>query len=166
MKKLDCGHAPDVGAPAQVQNKAGKIETVQGWQFVLLEDGRKVCHACADKVILDCGHTPSPHALFTTGYGENAAGKKACYACCAAEDQKRMRETGRATLYLSKGADGKYTVGNWPGSLKLGVYGMTRGRHNIARVRYDFGFTFEGQPWRGTQYGDNTQIAHCRRVKG
>lgn len=157
---LDCGHAPDAGAPANVDGK-----TIMGWQFVLTADGRKICHACADNVTLDCGHKPSAHAVFTTGYGKDKNGKTFCYDCCAEDDRANMRKNGIVTLYLSKGADGKYTVGNWPGTLRIPVYGLSIGKHNMARVRYDFGFTFEGQIWSGTQYGDNTQIAHCRRIK-
>ena len=105
-----------------------------------------------------------------------------CYACCAAEDRRAMLETGRATLYLTilpgssevgmmnrkafhgwNYADGKVT--NWPGSLSLACR-VKRGNHNMAGRRYDVWFTLEGQPWHGTQYGDNTQIVHCHRVKG
>jgi hypothetical protein len=161
--KLDCGHPLDEGRPAQVMDKNGKVETVPGWQFVLLDDGRKVCHACADQIILDCGHKPSPHEVFTTGYGTTRDGKKRCYACCAAADRAAMEKTGRAVLYLSKGVDG-YTVGNWPGSLKLRASVRT-GRHNIAGKRYDAWFSFGGARWHGVTYGDNTQLCHCRRLK-
>ena len=104
-----------------------------------------------------------------------------CFACCAAEDRARMIETGRATLYLTilpgssevgmvnrkafhgwNYADGKVT--NRAGSLSFACR-VKRGAHNMAGRRYDVWFTFNGQPWHGTQYGDNTQIAHCRRVK-
>lgn len=34
-------------------------------------------------------------------------------------------------------------------------------------VRYDTWFTGpDGKQWHAVQYGDNTQIAHCRRTKG
>lgn len=111
--------------------------------------------------ILDCGHPPSEHSNFTTGYGVDSEGRKHCYACCAERDKAEMIKTGRATLYLS----GK-EVSNWPESLKFRVNYVRKGRHNMARVRYDVRFIGpDGKPWHGVQYGDNTQIVHCRRIK-
>lgn len=153
---LDCGHAPDKGSPANV---AGK--TIMGWRFVVDDDGRKICHACADRRVLDCGHTPSPHGNITTGYGTTRDGRRECYDCCAARERAAMIATGRATLYLTGDA-----VTDWPGKLRFPVGHVRKGRHNMARVRYDFRFSGpDGATWSGVQYGDNTQIAHCRRVK-
>ena len=82
-----------------------------------------------------------------------------------------MRETGKATLYLTRRDNVEpkgsynYWVSNWPGSLQIKCVNSRKGRHNIVRVRYDVDFKFEGNWWHGTQYGDNTQIVHCRRVK-
>ena len=111
--------------------------------------------------ILDCGHAPSAHGSSTTGYGVTADGRKHCYQCCAETDRKAMNETGRATLYLTdKG------VVNWPGSLSFSVTRRRKGQHNIARTREDVWFTGpDGAPWHGVQYGKNTQICHCRRIK-
>lgn len=125
--------------------------------------------------ILECGHSPSEHSSFTTGYGTDPeTGKRYCYACCADQDREDMLETGRATLYLSQensgvlrleGGRGHGTVSNWPGSLKFPAY-IKRGRHNIAGTRYDVWFKGpDGKTWHGVQYGDNTQICHCRRTK-
>lgn len=95
------------------------------------------------------------------GYGVAPDGRKACYQCCANSDRADMIATGRACLYLS---DGKVT--NWPGSLSFAVGPVRTGRHNMARRRYDFDFVGpDGARWHGTQYGDNTQVAHCRRLK-
>lgn len=85
-----------------------------------------------------------------------------------------MIETGRATLYLTvtsgvissyrSATHGKIT--NWPGSLSFPCI-VRKGRHNIARVRYDANFAGpDGNRWHGVQYGDNTQIIHCKRLKG
>lgn len=115
--------------------------------------------------VLDCGHEPSPHSDFTTGYGEDSQGKRYCYDCCAERDKTQMRNDGRATLYLSQD-NGNFTITNWPGSLKLSPYHVRKGRHNIAGTRYDAWFSFDGQPWHGTQYGENTQLIHCKRIKG
>jgi hypothetical protein len=126
--------------------------------------------------LLDCGHEPSPHSDFTTGYGRDAAGLTYCYACCADSERASMAETGRATLYLVKMADTSdslgsprptgYEVTNWPGMLRFPVHAVTRGRHNFAGTRTDGYFRANGEQWRFTVYGDNTQIAHCRRIKG
>jgi hypothetical protein len=116
---------------------------------------------------LDCGHEPSPHSDITTGYGITPDGKKHCYACCAENDKARMIETGRATLYLTKEKEsGRALITNWPGSLIFRGGPVRAGRHNIARCRYDAWFTGpDGATWHAVQYGDNTQIAHCKRVR-
>ena len=106
----------------------------------------------------------SNHSSITRGYGVDSDGKRQCYECCGEADRRGMRQTGRVTLYLIK--DGyRWHVSNWPGSLKLAARGVTVGRHNIARTRLDAWFTFEGDTWHAIQYGENTQIAHCKRIK-
>lgn len=120
-----------------------------------------------DSPLLDCGHEPSPHGACDTGYGIDAEGKTRCYACCAEGDKKWMRENGKAILYLTTenpDTPNRGEVSNWPGSLRIKCF-IRRGRHNIARWRYDCWFKFEGQDWRGVSYGDNTQVCHCRRIK-
>ena len=115
---------------------------------------------------LDCGHEPSPHAEFTTGYGI-MNNKKYCYDCCAKTDREDMENSGRATLYLTKkdvNGSISWEVKNWPGSLKFKAY-VKKGSHNIARTRYDAWFTVNDKRWHGVQYGENTQIIHCKRVK-
>lgn len=156
---LDCGHARSTehtynGRPA--------------WEFVLDFDGvRKICHACADARILDCGHTPSPHLHFTTGYGTTLAGERHCYACIAVQDRRDMIETGRATLYLTR--DGSaWKVGNWPGSLTFPVRGVKVSRYGggFGTQRTDAWFTGpDGKEWHAVNRGDN-QVARCRRIKG
>ena len=101
---------------------------------------------------LDCGHTGA--------YGTWEDGRRLCYACCGDMDRQYMRDNGRIILYL---ADGNVT--NWPGTLSLPVMRQRKGRHNMAGVRYDVWFRFEGESWHGTQYGDFTQIVHCKRIK-
>jgi hypothetical protein len=111
------------------------------------------------------------HSDFTTGYGVKPGnGHKVCYACCAARDKADMLKTGRATLYLTIERPELYKQGyrsgkvsNWPGSLEIPVF-YRRGRHNITGCRFDVWFTFKGQNWHGVQYGENTQICHCRRI--
>lgn len=114
--------------------------------------------------VLDCGHGPSPHEIITTGYGQDNDGKTFCYECCAAKDRASMIEDGRATLYLTKDGD-RYKVSNWPGSLRFDVDYVRKGRHNIAGCRYDVWFTGpDGRNWHGVQYGEQTQILHCRAI--
>ena len=130
------------------------------------------------QTILDCGHEPSPHESFTTGYGVTADGKKACYACCAESDKAAMIADGRACLYLvsretapavgAMGARREYYVTNWPGSLEFRVGGAVRHSRNgggFGCQRTDAWFTGpDGKPWHAVNRGDN-QIARCRRVK-
>jgi len=100
----------------------------------------------------------------TTGYGLDENDNKVCYDCCAEKDKKVMREQGKISLYLSND-NLKYKVTNWPGTLCFIPYHVTTGRHNIAGIRYDVWFLFEGKSWHGTTYGNNTQICHCKRAK-
>ena len=112
--------------------------------------------------ICDCGHPESEHSELTRGYGtDRETGKTSCYACCAEHDRDIMRTTGRITLYLC----GNTRLTNWPGSLVIEPYRLRIGRHNIAGKRYDVWFHFEDTKWHGVQYGSNTQICHCRRLK-
>ena len=90
-----------------------------------------------------------------------------------------MDEHGKITLYLSyrteKGlasVTGKpysfrsYWLGNWPGSIKIIPHHVRKGRHNIAGTRYDVWFTdHKNRQWHGVQYGENTQLCHCKRLK-
>lgn len=116
--------------------------------------------------VLDCGHPPSPTEGPGTGYGLDAAGKKSCYACCAEADKVTMRSTGRITLYLTRRQDGGFwMISNWPGSLLFKATYFKKGRHNMAGSRYDVWFNFEGSAWHGVNYGENTQLLHCRRIK-
>lgn len=113
---------------------------------------------------LTCGHEPTADS-FTPGYGEDTRGNRYCYACCADRDKAAMIRDGRATLYLSKGESG-WIISNWPGSLRFGVRATRRGRHNMAGTRYDAWFIGPDlAPWHAVQYGENSQIAHCKRIK-
>lgn len=109
---------------------------------------------------IDCYKAKPVQTQGGTGYATAPQGK-VCYECCATRDKAAMRADGKYTLYLS---DGQVT--NWPGTLRFPVRKLRKGRHNLARVRYDFEFIGpDGKLWTGYQIGDNTQIAHCRRVK-
>lgn len=75
-----------------------------------------------------------------------------------------IRATGRAVLYLT-GKPGEYEVTNWVGSMRLKPWRVRKGRHNIAGTRYDVWFNLDGATWHGVQYGENTQIVRCKRLK-
>lgn len=89
-----------------------------------------------------------------------------------------MKEEGRITLYLTykfvdhehftyfsrELYDGKLT--NWPGTLCYKATSIRKGHHNIAGSRVDVWFVGpDKHVWHGAQYGDNTQLCHCRRTK-
>lgn len=102
--------------------------------------------------------------------GEHITRSKArCYDCCAGHEKQCMIETGRATLYLvdTQASTGRaWAIQDWGGRLSFPVSHCSKGAHNMARVRYDVTFRGpDGKQWRGTTYGDNTQICHCRRLK-
>jgi hypothetical protein len=115
----------------------------------------------------------SPESI-SSGYGLDKDNNRICYSCCAVLDKERMRQDGKITLYLTcepaskaKTPIGRPSAGkvsNWPGTLEFICHTST-GRHNIAGVRYDCWFVFEGYYWHGVTYGDNTQICHCKRTK-
>ena len=105
----------------------------------------------------------------TTGYAKDKDDNIVCYACCAIEDKQYMKDHKKITLYLTMPPEGLYNgkskVTNWPGSFKVICHGFSKGHHNIAGVRYDVWFRFNGYIWWGVQYGDNTQICHCKQTK-
>lgn len=115
--------------------------------------------------ILECGHPESPHEPFTRGYGKDENGNRYCYECCAEQDRRHMIEAGVITLYLTTTTAPAEAI-NWPGSLRFLVRHVRHGCHNIARTRYDVWFDGpDGHLWHGVQYGDYTQILHCKRTK-
>jgi len=113
----------------------------------------------------DCGKEKEESTKGGTGYASLPGGNKVCYECCAERDRIYMRDNGQTALYLVKNDKGQYEVTNWPGSLRIPINSIRKGRHNIARVQYHVRFTFEGAAWYGVQTGDNTQIIRCRQYK-
>ena len=120
--------------------------------------------------ILDCGHETKSES--SAGYG-HYDGKTFCYECCAKLDKEVMRKHGKISLYLTLPekmvtytllGDRAY-VTNWPSTLKFNVIRAVKGRHNIAGSRYDVWFQFDGAIWHGVQYGECTQLVHCKRTK-
>lgn len=137
-------------------------------------------------VILECGHEPSPHTSLTMGYGQDDEGNRYCYPCCGERDRERMVRDGKATLYWTgcsyqrTAKPGRWElprfnfgerdcgeVANWCESLRFIVVELRHSFHNLAGKRYDVWFIGpDGKRWHGVQYGENTQLVHCKRVKG
>ena len=144
-------------------------------KFVTLTGGNRptqfICSQCKRGYFI-----PKVGESISTGYASNDKGDLLCYSCCAENDKKYMIEHGKIMLYLSdkkiepptgdKFGHTYYEVTNWPGSLKFKTCQFNEGRHNIARKRYNVWFNGpDGFVWYGVQYGDNTQICHCKRTK-
>lgn len=103
----------------------------------------------------------APQDGVSSGYGLNSKNEKVCYACCGVNDAEFMRYHGKMTLYLANGL-----VTNWPNSLTFTPTKTKTGRHNIAGSRTDVWFRGpDGASWYGVNYGDNTQILHCKKLK-
>lgn len=135
----------------------------------------------------DCGQIKPVQTTGGTGYASDGAGNKTCYECCGKADAKYMRDHDRMTLYLAVDHESLaanntshefmvrhrihhrnygWKVTNWPGTLRMNGVTVSKGRHNIAGSRYDCWFTGpDGAKWHGVQYGEMTQILHCRKLK-
>ncbi len=93
-----------------------------------------------------------------------SADKHFCYQCCADLDKEQMEKTGKIVLYLHTSAKVNY-VNNWPGTLTF-TCKVKKGKHNIAGVQYHVYFEDHlGYHWHGVQYGENTMLCHCQRLK-
>ncbi len=123
----------------------------------------------------DCGQDKAHESDISTGYGVDDSGRKICFSCCGKADEREMAESDKYILYLSRRLE-KSTHGapsyhwylsNWPGTFEIRLNNAPRkGGHNIAGTRYDVWFWFDGSEWHGVQYGDWTQLCHCKRKKG
>jgi hypothetical protein len=110
--------------------------------------------------MLDCGHEPSKHGPYDTGYGKDANGRTMCYSCCADSDRESMMTRGVWTGYLA-GSE----VTNWPGSFRLPC-STRKGRHNMAGAMVSvWAQGPDGFIWYGRNIGDN-DIVTLRRTKG
>lgn len=111
----------------------------------------------------DCGH-PGHYCTF------GDSDKTVCDVCSMRVELGRMLKEGKTCLYLSRVHNDlnqeRYKLTNWPGTLEFPVMGWSKGKHNIAGSRIDVWFRGpDYKVWWGVQYGDNTQLAHCRRTK-
>jgi hypothetical protein len=118
-----------------------------------------ICHDCKEEI------TKSGNG--DTGYGTVfKTGKKICYACCALRDIEQMKESDRISLYLCDDTR-PWRVTNWPGTLSIFATGyVTPHGHSWGLTRRDVWFVdTNGAHWHGVQYGDNTQLVHCKKLK-
>lgn len=97
----------------------------------------------------------------STGYGIDRSNHKICYSCCAEQDKKDMKKYGRIALYLNSV---KQVITNWPNSLHFSCT-VSEGKHNIAGIRRDAWFRFNGYVWHGTQYGNFSDLIYCKQTK-
>jgi hypothetical protein len=89
-------------------------------------------------------------------------GHKICYACAAKSIKDGMISTGKAILYY----DGvKKIVTDFYRTVSFKVLHSRVGLHNLAGVRYDYWFIFNGYVWHGYTVGNNTMVAHCKQTK-
>jgi len=116
---------------------------------------------------LDCGHTLVKNGGdgIGVGYGINKDGKKFCYQCCAIQDIEYMATHDRICLYLTT-INEKWVVTNWPNSLQMAAtVSIKPNGHNWGITRRDAWFTdANNNKWWGVQYGDNTEIIHCKKL--
>jgi hypothetical protein len=107
-----------------------------------------------------------------TGYGVNSDGTRVCFECCALEDLRILRETGKhSRLYLVKQEslykgrkETDWFVVNWPGTLRIKTW-VTIGCHNIAGVRRDCWFAYNGYRYHGVSLGHWNEICRIKRTK-
>ena len=111
-----------------------------------------------------CGQHKTHENDISTGYGVDKDGNKVCFDCCGLQDAKELGELplkGKTYMYLDTK---QKTLSNWPGTFKINLHHIREGRHNIARKRYDTWFNYNGNSYHAVQYGDNTQVAHIKRI--
>ena len=109
----------------------------------------------------------------SAGFAQDDKGNKICYACCAIQDKQWMKDHNTITLYLTidnphrqVGFWSRGKITNWPGTLEYQAH-IRKGYHNWAGVQYSVWFKDDtGQVWYGRQVGNDTQLCHCRKIKG
>ena len=120
-------------------------------------------------VCVDCGQEKihvKPNRS-RTGYGIEGQGEEGLLLLLREARFCRYAATGRAVLYLTEEGPEGAVVTNWPGILKFRVRHKRVGSHNLAGRRVDVWFTdSDGREWHGVNYGHNSQLCHCRRLRG
>jgi hypothetical protein len=89
-----------------------------------------------------------------------------CIHCTSALEKTWMLEHGRTCLYLHEEDHVPARVSDWRSLLNFPVLRYRFGGHNIAGTRTDVWFKGpDNFLWWGVLYGQNTQLAHCKRTK-
>ncbi len=95
--------------------------------------------------------------------------KTICFGCYTRIDIDNMRITGKGILRLHRedtlpSEPLRYTMRNL-GTLRLPVNRIITKNYVKHSTRRDIWFDLYDQIWHGVQYGDFTQLCHCRRLK-
>ena len=120
-----------------------------------------------------CGKECIPDGV-GTGYGVKYKTKrKICYACCGINDYKRLenmkigdKAVYYLNVYLSEKKGEQACVSNWCGTMKFPIHYVRKGFHNLAYVRRDVWFSYKGNKFHGTQYGNLSELCYIKRIKG
>jgi hypothetical protein len=112
-----------------------------------------------------CGEQNAVNTGGGSGFATDEKGGKICFKCCAVMDSEQMAKDGEIVLYLVKNEAGNYEVTNWPGTLRISAKKVYEGRHNIAGTQTHVWFTHSGREWIGVQYGRNSDVCRCKRLK-
>lgn len=116
------------------------------------------------EVICDCCGKVCKGDGVGTGYGISLDNKNICYSCCAKADYTlldSMKVGDKASFYLNVDSN---EIINWPGTMRIHAY-VRKGLHNIAGVRYDAYFSYNGKRFWGVRYGQDNEICHIKRIK-
>jgi hypothetical protein len=119
-----------------------------------------------------CGQDKPVNREGGTGYATLDNGYYLCYECCGINDRNKLLNSqpgDRFTQYLVFRNDCQF-ITNWPGTMEITPFTVSKGSHNMARYRYDTWFCLkkdngEKLYFHGVTYGDMTQIHHVRRLK-
>jgi hypothetical protein len=127
------------------------------------------CAICG-KEINPADHYPS------TGYGKDDSGRIICYEDCAEIERQYMRDQKRITLYLQKRITlylkyngfgvGCYGLFTWPGIEIARTADYKQSRSYNGKLYLTVYFIFEGKRWYGRHYGDDSDLIHCKQLKG
>lgn len=122
----DCGHPQDKGFPCIV---AG--QKVLGWQWAYSIDmKRRLCPACQQKQMLDCGHEIGKHEPFTSGYATTRDGaRKICYVCADAQQREQLKDRSKP-VYAYVSSDGK-RITTWTGGELMRIEKASEWRMNF-----------------------------------
>lgn len=106
--------------------------------------------------ICDCGHKPSRHESFTTGYGTNPNDNCTyCYACCTKQDKEEIANAKPGDKICHYVNSAFTLVTNWPGRSLMRITHIGE-KHNFSRYgyhsnnrRYFRAVDLQGRIWKG-----------------